>query len=59
MAFWRNLLDQVRQTPEWQEWLERGSQSGMWLTGPALEQFIHEDEAKNRRDFAANGWLPE
>ncbi len=58
-AFWRDVLDRVRQTPEWREWLERGSQSAMWRHGAELEQFIREDEATNRRDFAANGWLPE
>ncbi len=59
LAFWRGILDQVRQTVEWREWLERGSQSSMWLTGAEFERFIREDEATNRRDFATNGWLAE
>jgi tripartite-type tricarboxylate transporter receptor subunit TctC len=59
LAFWREVMDKVRQTPEWREWLERGSQSPLWLTGPELERFIRDDEASNRRDFVANGWLPE
>ncbi len=59
LAFWRSLLDQVRQTPEWTEWLQRGSQSAMWRTGAELEALIREDEAASRRDFASYGWLPE
>ena len=59
MAFWHGLLDRVRQTPEWAAWIESGSQSAMWRTGAELEAFIREDEATNRRDFAAYGWLPE
>jgi putative tricarboxylic transport membrane protein len=57
LAFWQDLMDKVRQTPEWKEWLERGSQSPLWLTGMGLGEFIRKDEAANRRDFAANGWL--
>ena len=57
LAFWQGVLDRVRQTPEWREWLELGSQSALWLTGPALTDFIRADEAANRRDFTAYGLL--
>ncbi len=57
LAFWVSVMDRVRQTPEWREWLERGSQSPLWMTGNELAEFIRKDEAENRRDFETNGWL--
>jgi putative tricarboxylic transport membrane protein len=58
-AFWTEILSRVRGTPEWQAWLESGSQSGLWQTGAELADFIRQDEATNRAHFREYGWLVE
>ena len=58
-AFWTQLLDRVRATPEWQAWLESGSQGALWQTGTELADFIRADEATNRAHFRDYGWLVE
>ncbi|HSI41397.1 MAG TPA: tripartite tricarboxylate transporter substrate binding protein [Xanthobacteraceae bacterium] len=57
VAFYAGVLDKVRQTPEWKEWLERTSQSESYVTGAAFAEIIKQDEAKNRVQFAEDGWL--
>jgi tripartite-type tricarboxylate transporter receptor subunit TctC len=57
VAFYVKVLSKVRETPEWKAWLERGSQSDIFLTGKKFADFIKQDEAKNRKNFAQNGWL--
>lgn len=57
VAYYVGVLDKVRQTPEWKEWLERTSQSEAFVTGAAFAESITQDEAKNRVQFAEDGWL--
>ncbi len=57
VAFYVELLRRVRETPEWKEWLERGSQSDFFMTGTQFTDFIRQDEAKYRKQFADYGWL--
>lgn len=56
-AFWTSLLGRVRETPEWRQWLESGSQGDLWQTGDELVEFIRRDEAANREHFREYGWL--
>lgn len=39
------LLETMRETPEWQEVLDRNRWEDAWLTGPAFDRFIEEDMA--------------
>jgi tripartite-type tricarboxylate transporter receptor subunit TctC len=57
VAFYRTLLEKVRQTDEWKEWLRRGSQTDAFLSGTELAQYIAEDERQLRGQFAEDGWL--
>jgi putative tricarboxylic transport membrane protein len=57
IAFYAGVLDKVRQAPEWKEWLARTSQTESFVTGAALADTIKQDEAKNRVQFAEDGWL--
>ena len=57
VAYYTELLRKVRETPEWKEWLERGSQSDFFMTGDKFTTFIKQDEAKYRKQFAEYGWL--
>jgi putative tricarboxylic transport membrane protein len=57
VAYYTELLRKVRETPEWKEWLQRGSQSDFYMTGEKFTAFIKQDEAKYRKQFAEYGWL--
>ena len=57
VAFYRGLLEKVRQTDEWKAWLRRGSQTDAFLSGAELADFIAADERELRDQFAADGWL--
>lgn len=57
VAYYAGVLDKVRQSPEWKQWLERSSQSEAFVTGAAFADMIKQDEAKNRVQFAEDGWL--
>jgi tripartite-type tricarboxylate transporter receptor subunit TctC len=56
-AFYLDVLAKVRQTPEWKEWLRRGSQSDVFLSGADLATYIADDERQLRAQFAEDGWL--
>ena len=57
VAFYRNLLAQVRQTDEWKAWLKRSAQTDAFLTGPELVEHITSDERWLRAQFVEDGWL--
>ena len=57
VAFYVNLLKQVREKPEWDEYIARGSQSNIFLDDKGLKAFIAEDEVKARAIFKEEGWL--
>ena len=57
VAFYRNLLAQVRQTDEWKAWLKRSAQTDAFLTGPELVEHITSDEGWLRAQFVEDGWL--
>ena len=57
VTFYLDVLRKVRETAEWKQWLERGSQTDTFLSGLEFERFIKTDEAWLRTQFAEDGWL--
>ncbi len=57
LKYYENILAQVRQKPEWIDWLKRGSQSSLFVTGKELTDFVQKDAQKHKAIFAEEGWL--
>ncbi|MDJ1158661.1 tripartite tricarboxylate transporter substrate binding protein [Chelatococcus sp. SYSU_G07232] len=57
VAYYVGVLKQVREKPEWADYIQRTSQSDRFLTGAAFEAFIKADEAKGRETIREEGWL--
>jgi len=57
VKYYENLMAQVRSKPEFREWLERGLQSDLYLTGAPLRSYIANDMAKHKVQFSEDGWL--
>lgn len=57
VAYYQNVMAQVREKPEFKEWLARGLQTEMFLTGAKLNEYIAADAAKNKAQFAKDDWL--
>jgi tripartite-type tricarboxylate transporter receptor subunit TctC len=57
VAFYVALLEKVRATPEWKQYIERSAQTDRFLTGSELKAFIASDEQKARKVFEQEGWL--
>lgn len=57
VAYYTDILKQVREKPEWAEYIERTSQSNRFLAGEEFKQFIAKDEAQGRAVIEAEGWL--
>ena len=51
------MLQKVRDTPEWKEYIERSAQTDRFLTGAEIRTFIANDEQKARKVFEQEGWL--
>ena len=56
-AFWTDLFQKVSQTPEFQDYITRTSQSGQFLSGEAMRSMIAADQSATREIFTAEGWL--
>ena len=57
VEFYRAMLEKVRATEEWKAFLQRGSQTDAFLSGPELADYIASDERWLRTQFAEDGWL--
>jgi tripartite-type tricarboxylate transporter receptor subunit TctC len=57
VAYYVGVLEKVRATPEWKEYIERSAQTDRFLTGAELKNFIASDEQKARKVFQQEGWL--
>jgi len=55
--FYVELLKQVREKPEWQEYITRTSQSNRFFVGEDLQAFIKNNEDEGRAVITAEGWL--
>jgi putative tricarboxylic transport membrane protein len=56
-AFYVDLFKKVQAQPEWKEYVERTSQTGLFLTGEEFKKFIADDLERNRKVAAEQGWL--
>ena len=57
IAFYQAAFQQVIETPEWQDYLKRTSQTAAYMSGEELNAFITDDEASNVKVYDAEGWL--
>ena len=57
VAYYVSVLEKVRATPEWKEYIERSAQPDRFLTGAELRNFMAQDEQKARKVFQTEGWL--
>jgi tripartite-type tricarboxylate transporter receptor subunit TctC len=57
VAFYVELLKKVQAQPEWKEYIERTSQTGIFLAGDEFQKFIAEDLERTRKVAAEQGWL--
>ncbi len=57
VTFYRTLLAKVRETEEWKAFLQRGSQTDAFLSGPEFTDYIARDERWLREQFTEDGWL--
>jgi len=57
VKYYEDVMAQVREKPEFKAWIERGLQTEMFLTGPALKDYIAADADKNKAQFEKDGWL--
>lgn len=55
--YYRKLMAQVREKPEFKEWLHKGLQTDMFLTGTELARYIANDKANHKVQFSQDGWL--
>ncbi|NML44044.1 tripartite tricarboxylate transporter substrate binding protein [Ramlibacter sp. G-1-2-2] len=56
-AYYGKVMAQVREKPEWRDWLQKGLQSDMFLTGTELARYIANDKANHKVQFSQDGWL--
>ena len=57
VAFYVELMKKVQAQPEWKEYIERTSQTGLFLSGDAFQKFMADDLERNRKVAAEQGWL--
>ncbi len=57
VKFYENLMAQVREKPEFKEWLARGLQTDLFLEGAKLKAYIAADANKNKAQFTKDDWL--
>jgi tripartite-type tricarboxylate transporter receptor subunit TctC len=57
VAFYTDVLAKVRQTPEWKAYIERTSQTDVFLTGDELRKYITQDSAKAHEVYKRENWL--
>lgn len=56
-AFYTDLLRKVSETPEWQDYLAKSSQSGRFLTGDEWQAYIRAEQDRVRAVYQKQGWL--
>ncbi|MBV2143624.1 tripartite tricarboxylate transporter substrate binding protein [Falsochrobactrum sp. TDYN1] len=58
-AFYETALKGVSETPEWQDYLKKTSQTATFLTGDELKSFIKKNEDATVGVFKTEGWTVE
>ncbi|OHV12844.1 Bug family tripartite tricarboxylate transporter substrate binding protein [Kushneria phosphatilytica] len=56
VTFYRELLQKVSQTPEWQAYTEKTVQTSDFMSGKQLQQYIADNTAKVTKVFKQEGW---
>jgi tripartite-type tricarboxylate transporter receptor subunit TctC len=56
-AFYEDLFQKVSETPEWQEYVARTSQTGRFLAGDELKSFIAKNKDDTAKVFEQEGWI--
>lgn len=57
LAFWTDVMKRVSETPEFQEYITRTSQSGRFVSGDAMRAHMREETERSREIFRTEGWL--
>ena len=57
VSFYSNMMAKVQQTPDWKAYIEKTSQTGTFLTGNELREYITKDTARAYGVFKREGWL--
>ena len=57
VTYYADLLEKVSKTPEWQEFVTRTAQTGKFMKGKELADFVAKDEAANKKVFENEGWV--
>lgn len=57
VTYYAGLLEKVSQTPEWKEFVTRTAQTGKFMKGKELADFVAKDEAANKKVFENEGWV--
>jgi tripartite-type tricarboxylate transporter receptor subunit TctC len=57
VAFYVDLMKKVQATPEWKDYIEKTSQTNVFLTGAEFDKFMAQDIERVRKVAADQGWL--
>ncbi|WP_064712430.1 Bug family tripartite tricarboxylate transporter substrate binding protein [Rhizobium bangladeshense] len=57
VAFYRDILKKVSETPEWQEYLTKTSLTGQFMVGDEFQGYIEKDKATVSEVLKREGWL--
>ncbi|UZF92134.1 Bug family tripartite tricarboxylate transporter substrate binding protein [Bosea sp. NBC_00550] len=57
VTYYAGLMEKVSKTPEWQEFVQRTAQTGKFMKGKELTDFVAKDEAANKKVFENEGWV--
>lgn len=57
VSFYTDVMSKVQQTPEWKAYIERTSQTGTFMAGNELREYITKDTARAYGVFKREGWL--
>lgn len=57
VAFYRDVLQKVTETPEWAEYLATTSQTGHFMTGDEFATYQEQDKANVTKVLEREGWL--
>ena len=56
-AYYIDLMKKVQQTPEWKDYVEKSSQTNVFLAGDELTKYMNEDSARVHKVAEEQGWL--
>jgi tripartite-type tricarboxylate transporter receptor subunit TctC len=56
-AFYVDLMKKVQATPEWKDYIEKSSQTNVFLTGAEFDKFMAQDIERVHKVAADQGWL--